>query len=123
MDSLSSAVDDEATRIDGTKILEHIFGPQTGKITKEVAKDSGVSQSAAGSILATLAPIVLGQLGKSKQTDGLDVGGLVNILLGQKAGKGDGGLGDVVSGMFSKKNAGILALVLGIFKLFVGRKR
>ena len=123
LDSLSSAVDDEATRIDGTKILEHIFGSQTEKITKEVAKDSGVSQSAAGSILATLAPIVLGQLGKSKQTDGLDVGGLINILLGQKAGKGDGGLGDVVSGMFSKKNAGILALVLGIFKLFVGRKR
>ena len=63
------------------------------------------------------------QLGKQKQSEGLDVGGLVDILLNQKAGKGDGGLGDLVSGMFSKKNAGLFMLLLGFLKMFIGRKK
>jgi hypothetical protein len=87
-----------------------------------VAQNSGVSKDAAGDILGTLAPIILGQLGKQKQTEGFDAGGLINILLGQKSGQGDGGLGDVVSGMFNKKNAGLLALLLGFLKMFMAKK-
>ena len=122
LSDLAGAVGGDATKIDGGKILEHLFGGKADKVADKVAESSGVSTSAAGDILSTLAPIVLGQLGKQKQSDGLDVGGLVNILLGQKAGKGDGGLGDVVSGMFNKKNAGLLAILLGFLKIFMGKK-
>ncbi|QQS19357.1 DUF937 domain-containing protein [Candidatus Saccharibacteria bacterium] len=122
LNDLVGAVGSDATKVDGTKILEHIFGDKSDKITDTVAKNAGVSSSAAGDILGTLAPIVLGQLGKQKQSEGLDVGGLVSILLGQKTGKGDGGLGDIVSGLFNKKNAGLLALLLGVFKMFVRKK-
>lgn len=122
LDDLAGAVGSDSTKLDGAKILEHIFGSKSGKVTDEVAKDSGVSSSAAGDILTTLAPIVLGQLGKSKKSEGFDAGGLINILLGQKSGQGDGGLGDIVSGMASKKNAGLMALLLGIFKMFFSKK-
>lgn len=122
LDDLAGAVGSDSTKLDGGKILEHIFGKNTGKVADSVAQNSGVSGAAASDILATLAPIVLGQLGKQKQSDGLDVGGLVNILLGQKSGKGDGGIGDVVSGLFNKKNAGLLALLLGFLKLFLRKK-
>lgn len=122
LDDLAGAVGSDSTKLDGSKILEHIFGKNTGKVTDSVAQNSGVSGAAASDILATLAPIVLGQLGKQKQSDGLDVGGLVNILLGQKSGKGDGGIGDAVSGLFNKKNAGLLALLLGFLKLFLRKK-
>ncbi|QQS17997.1 DUF937 domain-containing protein [Candidatus Saccharibacteria bacterium] len=122
LDNLAGAVDSDTTKLDGGKILEHIFGKNTNNVTDSVAQNSGVSGAAASDILTTLAPIVLGQIGKQKQSEGLDVGGLVNILLGQKGGKGDGGLGDVVSGMFNKKNAGLLALILGFLKLFLRKK-
>lgn len=122
LDDLVGAVGSDTTKLDGSKILEHIFGSKTGSVTDKVAQNSGVSKEAAGDILGTLAPIVLGQLGKQKQSEGLDAGGLINILLGQKSGQGDGGLGDVVSGMFNKKNAGILMLILGIFRAFFSKK-
>lgn len=122
LDDLVGAVGNDNTKLDGSKILEHIFGSKSGKVTDSVAKNSGVSSSAAGDVLETLAPIVLGQLGKQKQSEGFDTGGLINILLNQKAGKGDGGLGDVISAMFNKKNAGLLALLFGIFKLFLRKK-
>lgn len=122
LNDLVGAVGNDSTKLDGGKILEHIFGSNGGKVTDSVAKNSGVSSSAAGDILQTLAPIVLGQLGKQKQSEGFDAGGLISILLNQKSGKGDGGLGDIVSGMFNKKNAGIFALLLGLFKLFMRKK-
>jgi hypothetical protein len=120
---LAEAVGNGANKADGGKILEHIFGNKAEKVTDTVAENAGVSSSAAGDILATLAPIVLGQLGQKKQSEGLDVSGLASILLGQKSGKGDGGVGDVVSGMFSKKNAGLFMLLLGFLKMFIGRKK
>ncbi len=123
LDDLTSAVGSDTTKLDGAKILEHIFGSKSDKVKDTVAENAGVGASAAGDILTTLAPIVLGQLGKQKQSEGLDVGGLVDILLNQKAGKGDGGLGDLVSGMFSKKNAGLLAILLGILKVFLSKKK
>ncbi len=122
LDDIVSSVGSAGTQADGTKILSHIFGSKKGKVADSVAKDAGVSNAAAGDILSTLAPIVLGQLGKQKQSGGLDAGGLMNILLGQNTGQGNGGLGDVVSGMFTKKNAGILALILGFLKMFMAKK-
>jgi len=122
LEDLVGAVGSDTTKLDGAKILGHIFGSKSGEVADEVAKDSGVSTSAAGDILTTLAPIVLGQLGKSKKSGGLDAGGLINILLGQKSGQGDSGLGDIVSGMAGKKNAGLMALLFGLFKMFFGKK-
>jgi hypothetical protein len=122
LDDLVGAVGSDAAKLDGGKILEHIFGGKTDTVAEKVAQNSGVSKDAAGDILGTLAPIILGQLGKQKQTEGFDAGGLINILLGQKSGQGDGGLGDVVSGMFNKKNAGLLALLLGFLKMFMAKK-
>ena len=122
LDDIVSSVGSAGTQADGTKILSHIFGSKKAKVAGSVAKDAGVSNAAAGDILSTLAPIVLGQLGKQKQSGGLDAGGLMNILLGHNTGQGNGGLADVVSGMFTKKNAGILALILGFLKMFMAKK-
>lgn len=122
LDDIVGAVGNDATKLDGGKILEHIFGSKTDTVAEKVAQNSGVSKDAAGDILGTLAPIILGQLGKQKQTEGFDTGGLISILLGQKAGKGDGGLGDIVSDVFNKKNAGLLAILFGFLKLFLRKK-
>jgi hypothetical protein len=122
LDDIMGAVGSNSTSTEGGKILEHLFGKNAANVTDSVAEKAAISSGAAADVLGTLAPIVLGQLGKTKQADGLDVGGLVNVLLGQKSGKGDGGLGDVVAGMFNKKNAGLLAIILGILKMFLSKK-
>ncbi len=84
LEDLVGAIDSNRTASEGGKILEHIFGRKTGTVTDKVAENAGVSTSAAGDILATLAPIVLGQLGKTKQSGRLDAGGVADQILRQK---------------------------------------
>ncbi|HEX5603069.1 MAG TPA: hypothetical protein VFX63_10985, partial [Pyrinomonadaceae bacterium] len=40
----------------------------------------GMDQSSAGGVLETLAPLVMGSLGKTQQENGLDASGLSNFL-------------------------------------------
>jgi hypothetical protein len=43
-----------------------------------------MDQSSAGGVLETLAPIVMGSLGKAQQQNGLDASGLSNLLNNQQ---------------------------------------
>jgi len=69
------------------------------------------SQSA-GNLLAKLAPIVLGALGKQKSTGGLDAGGILDMLTGsiqkqQSGGNAMGSLLDIfLQGQSGKKSSG-----------------
>lgn len=68
----------------GNSILGHVLGNKTGMISGALGQMSGLNQNQSGSLLATLAPIVLGSLGQQKRQNGLDAGGLASILLGEK---------------------------------------
>lgn len=67
---------------DGGGILGHIFGNQQGQVAQQVSQNTGLSVGQVAQILLMLAPIVMGYLGKQKQEQGLDAGGLSNILGG-----------------------------------------
>lgn len=110
---LAEAVGNGANKADGGKILEHIFGNKAEKVTDTVAENAGVSSSAAGDILATLAPIVLGQLGQKKQSEGLDVSGLASILLGQKWARVTVALVMLFQACSAKRTRGSLCCCLG----------
>jgi hypothetical protein len=62
-------------------------------ITHNVAKKTGISDEAAGGLLAAVTPMVLGGLGKMSQEQGLDVDGLANKVGGELKEIGD--LGDI----------------------------
>lgn len=64
----------------GAGILGHILGSQQSGAVEALMKMSGLSQNQSGGLLAKLAPVVLGMLGKQKRTQGLDTSGLSNIL-------------------------------------------
>jgi hypothetical protein len=66
----------------GSGILNHILGEKQGGAIDMISKMSGLDSNKTGSLMATLAPIVMGALGKTKKTSGLDVGGLVSMLSG-----------------------------------------
>jgi hypothetical protein len=68
----------------GAGILGHVFGSQQPAIENNLAQATGLDQSSAGGLLETLAPLVMGSLGKAQQENGLDANGLSNLLNSQQ---------------------------------------
>jgi len=68
----------------GAGILGHVFGSQQPAIENNLAQATGMDQRAAGGLLETLAPLVMGSLGKAQQENGLDASGLSNMLNNQQ---------------------------------------
>ena len=68
----------------GAGILGHVFGSQQPAIENNLAQATGMDQSSAGGLLETLAPLVMGSLGKAQQQDGLDASGLSDLLNNQQ---------------------------------------
>jgi len=69
----------------GSGILGHVFGDQRPAVESNLAQVTGMDQGAAGGLLETLAPLVMGSLGKTQQTNGLDASGLADLLNNQQA--------------------------------------
>ncbi len=65
---------------DGLGILGHIFGNKQGAVAQQVSQNSGLDIGQVAQLLITLAPIVMGFLGKKKAEQNLDAGGLQNML-------------------------------------------
>ncbi len=64
----------------GGSILGHILGNNRGAAEQGLAKASGLDLSQIARLLPLLAPLVLAVLGKAKSTQGLDTGGLTDLL-------------------------------------------
>lgn len=83
---------------DGNKIINHIFGKNTEMVTSELSQKSGLSGNQISSALAMLAPLVMGMLGKQKQSQGSDagIGDLIGGLIGGGNNSGGGLLGSIL---------------------------
>src|SRR6185295_1040320 len=64
----------------GAGILGHVLGGQRSNVENGLAQSTGLDPSAAGQLLETLAPLVMGALGKTQQQQGLDASGLSEFL-------------------------------------------
>ena len=64
----------------GSGILGHILGNRRSDVETGLAQSTGLEPSAAGQLLETLAPLVMGALGKTQQQQGLDASGLSEFL-------------------------------------------
>jgi hypothetical protein len=96
------------TNSNGLGILGHIFGNRQGAAAQQVAEKSGLDIGQVAQLLITLAPIVMGFLGKKKQEQNLDAGGLSNLLGEQQQTMQSSGnpMMDLVSGFLDKNNDG-----------------
>ena len=103
----------------GTGILNHILGGQQSGAVDMISKMSGLSGDKTGNLMAMLAPMVMGMLGKAKRQNNLDAGGVSDLLSGfakkeQQSNPamslitgfldadGDGSIIDDVAGMLGK---------------------
>jgi hypothetical protein len=64
----------------GAGILGHVLGGRRTVAETGLAQSTGLDPAAAGQLLETVAPLVLGALGKAKQQQGLDAAGLSEFL-------------------------------------------
>jgi len=64
----------------GAGILKHALGGKQSTVETALSRSTGVDSASAGKILAMLAPIVMGALGKAKRQQGLDASGLAGLL-------------------------------------------
>jgi hypothetical protein len=66
--------------LDGSGILGHILGGRLGGVIDMVSNTSGLDKNKTGNLMTMLAPIIMGMLGRKKQSSGLDTGGLSDLL-------------------------------------------
>ena len=74
---------------DAGGILGHILGSNQGAVVQQASNESGLGAGQVAQIMMMLAPIVMGYLGRQKQTQGVGaegLGGLLGGLLGGQAG-------------------------------------
>lgn len=64
----------------GSGILQHVLGAQQPNVENNLAQATGMDQGSAGSLLAMVAPIVMGAVGREQQQNGLDPQGLSQYL-------------------------------------------
>lgn len=89
---------------DGNKIVQHIFGSKAEYVSSNLATKSGFSSAQITGVLATLAPIVMGYLGKEKANHAQSgtsnpLGDLLGGFLGGNSNAGSG-IGSIIGNIF-----------------------
>lgn len=112
----------------GEGILNHLLGERKSEAASMLSKQTGIESGQITQLMARMAPVVMGLLGKQKREQGLDIGGLAGLLtntVNQQKGSGnafmdmatrfldkdgDGSALDDVAGMVGK---GLLSRLFG----------
>lgn len=117
LDSLGSGFS-EKLATDGNGILKHVLGGRRDTAEQGLAQASGLDKAQSAQMLATLAPLVMGALGKQKRSEGLDAGALAGMLAGER-GQSRNQLGGLAA-LIDQDGDGSVAddLLGGIGKLF-----
>jgi hypothetical protein len=84
MDLLGGGAQQTQSRaLNGAGILKHVMGERQGGAIDMISQMSGLDKNSSGNLMTTLAPIVMGMLGKQKREQGLDAGALASMLTGE----------------------------------------
>ncbi len=67
--------------LNGFGILKHVLGGQQNQVVEMLCKATGLHKSQAGHMLASIAPVVLGMLGKQKRQKQLDQNSLADLIM------------------------------------------
>lgn len=117
LDDVAGFFGKQATGSD-VRSLDHIFGGKRAPVENAVSRASGLSGAQVMQLLAQLAPLVLGALGKLTGGGAARAprGGLGDLVSGA-AGRGGGGLGDLLGGALGQmqgSNPGLGGLLGGL---------
>jgi len=114
----------ESREGEGSSILNHIFGGDKQNVENRLSQNTGISIDKIGPVLAMLAPVIMGYIGKEKQQNNVGAGGLGDLLggiLGNASNQAQGQqssplndiLGSVLGGNSSQSSGNPLNDILG----------
>ena len=88
--------------LNGTGIVNHLLGKRQLEAAQIIQQMSGLDIFKSGVLMQLIAPVVMGVVGQTQKSSGLDLGGLAKVLMGgvqqqqqQQSGAQGGGLGSV----------------------------
>jgi len=79
LDNLTGAISSPNLE-DGQGILKHVLGARRDRVETSLSRASGLGGEQITKLLATLAPLILGSLGKASRSSGLGVEDLTQML-------------------------------------------
>lgn len=82
LDNLGGFLSQGGNQQDGLGILGHVLGNKQGNVEQAISQQSGLNTSQVVSVLAMVAPVVMGFIGKQKNEQNLDSNGLTGLLGG-----------------------------------------
>ena len=80
LDNLGALVGNQDLLSQGTKILGHVFGQNQSNVARGLGQASKTSGDSMGQLMAMLAPVVMGLLGKQQQQNSLSDSSLADML-------------------------------------------
>lgn len=108
----------------GSSILGHIFGGNVGNVVSALSTGSGADESSTSKLLEMAAPLVLGQLGATKSSEGLDASGIFGLLQNEKQAateSSDSGLMNLAKNFLDQDNDGsVVDDLIGMAGKFLG---
>lgn len=84
LDNLSGYLNEGSAGSSGAAILGHVLGNRQDNVTNALSQQTGLDKGSIFQLLATLAPMLMGALGKTQAQGGFDPGSLSGYLNGQK---------------------------------------
>lgn len=120
-----AAVADGAGPRDGDAILGHILGDRREVAEQGISRASGLDLAKVGPLLAMLAPLVMGALGRTRAQEGLDPNGLSQVLSSERDELGTrapGMLGVVGKLLDRNQDGSVLDDVSGMLGGLFGRR-
>lgn len=116
----------------GSGILGHVLGGNQPQVEQGIAQKTGLSLDKVGPLLITVAPLVMGALGKMKKDKGMDAQAVASTLATERAEaeqQDDGMLGSILGSLGSmggapqpapqpqpQSSGGLLGMLGGLFK-------
>jgi OmpA-OmpF porin, OOP family len=94
----------DSTLSTGGSLLSSVLGNRASGVAQAVSQVAGIKSASATSMLALVAPLLLGLLKKQVTRGGLDAGGLSSLLLGQRSALQKVGLDDRITNALGFSN-------------------
>lgn len=103
-------------------ILGSLLGGRQSKVEHGIGKASGLTAAQIGSLMAVLAPLVIGTLGKHQKSQNMDAGVFTDMLRKEKQSMENQASGGLLSGLLDQDGDGDFdfqdIMKLGMKKLF-----
>ncbi|MGV4437972.1 DUF937 domain-containing protein [Ornithobacterium rhinotracheale] len=106
LDNLSGLLGGAANNAEGESILNHIFGGKQEQLAQNLGTQAGLSSGNVMQILSTIAPLIMGFLGKEKQQGNLNSNNISDLLGSLLSGATKGGNQNVFEKLLDQNGDG-----------------